>query len=118
MFSNMIAPAVAAVVRFILIVHNRTAHYKVNEHYQDVQRIERSVAEIHRMFLDLALLTNLQGKQIDTIEYDIRQAADDITDGNEDLVDSIQTQKKIRKKQCYLSGIAATCVGVLLLLAL
>ena len=37
--------------------------------YQDVLTLEQSVAELHQMFLDFALLTEQQGELLDQIEF-------------------------------------------------
>lgn len=61
--------------------------------------LEQSVAELHQMFLDFALLTEQQGELLDQIEYQVRSAADYIEDANVDVHEAIEYQKKIRKKQ-------------------
>lgn len=83
-----------------------------------MKQIEKSVHEIYQLQLDLALLVTIQHEQLDVIEHHIEDTITNIIDGNEKIHDSIQLQKKIRKKQCWLSGIAATCVTVVVLLIL
>ena len=61
--------------------------------------LEQSVAELHQMFLDFALLTEQQGELLYQIEYQVRSAADYIEDANVDVHEAIEYQKKIRKKQ-------------------
>ena len=78
---------------------NRTAYANVAGKYQDVLTLEQSVAELHQMFLDFALLTEQQGELLDQIEYQVRSAADYIEDANVDVHEAIEYQKKIRKKQ-------------------
>ena len=51
------------------------------------------------MFLDFAVLTEQQGELLDQIEFQVKNAADYIEDGNVQVYESIQYQKKIRKKQ-------------------
>ena len=80
-------------------LHNRTAYANVAGKYQDVLTLEQSVAELHQMFLDFALLTEQQGELLDQIEYQVRSAADYIEDANVDVHEAIEYQKKIRKKQ-------------------
>ena len=47
--------------------------------------LENSVAELHQMFLDFALLTEQQGELLDQIEYQVKSAADHIEDANVDV---------------------------------
>jgi t-SNARE complex subunit (syntaxin) len=78
---------------------NRTVTAKVAGKYQDVKTLEQSVAELHQMFLDFALLVEQQGELLNNIEHQVRQAADYIEEANKDVYESIQIQKSIRKKQ-------------------
>jgi len=77
----------------------RTAYQNVAGKYQDVLTLEQSVAELHQMFLDFALLTDQQGELLDQIEHQVKSAADYIEDANVDVHEAIEYQKKIRKKQ-------------------
>lgn len=42
---------------------------------QDVLTLEASIAELHQMFLDFALLVEQQGELLDQIEYQVGQSA-------------------------------------------
>lgn len=82
--------------------------------YKDVLVLEQSVAELHQMFLDFALLTEQQGELIDQIEHNVKEAADTIEDGNVDIFHAIDYQSKIRKKQCWIILIVVVATVVLL----
>jgi t-SNARE complex subunit (syntaxin) len=92
----------------------KTAYTKVASKYQDVLTLEQSVAELHQMFLDFALLTEQQGELLDQIEYQVREAGDYIEDANVDVYESIEYQKKIRKKQCWIILIVVIATIILL----
>eukprot|EP00559_Dactyliosolen_fragilissimus_P007154 CAMPEP_0184862004 /NCGR_PEP_ID=MMETSP0580-20130426/6553_1 /TAXON_ID=1118495 /ORGANISM="Dactyliosolen fragilissimus" /LENGTH=318 /DNA_ID=CAMNT_0027359701 /DNA_START=33 /DNA_END=986 /DNA_ORIENTATION=+ len=79
----------------------KQAYTNVASKHQDVVRLEQSVAELHQMFLDFALLTEQQGELIDQIEYNVKAAADYVEDANVDVYHAIEYQKSIRKKQCW-----------------
>lgn len=82
----------------------KTATAKVAGKYADIKKIEQSVAELHQMFLDFALLVEQQGELLNNIEHQVRQAADHIEEGNKDVVESLEIQKSIRKKQMCVRG--------------
>lgn len=44
---------------------------EVKDTYQDVRRLEASIIELHKMFMDLALLVDQQGEMLDQIEYQV-----------------------------------------------
>jgi t-SNARE complex subunit (syntaxin) len=70
--------------------------------YQDVLTLEQSVAELHQMFLDFALLTEQQGELLDQIEFNVTQATDYVEEANVETHTAIEYQKSIRKKQWYV----------------
>ena len=82
--------------------------------YQDVLALEASVAELHQMFLDFALLTEQQGELLDQIEYQVRSAADYVEEGNIEVYEAIEYQKKIRKKQCWIILIVVILIIIVL----
>lgn len=92
----------------------KTQYRQVAGKYQDVLTLEASVAELHQMFLDFALLTEQQGELLDQIEYQVRTAADYIEDANVDVYEAINYQKKIRKKQCWIILIVVVLILILL----
>jgi hypothetical protein len=88
---------------FLFHAHtHRTVTAKVAGKYQDVKTLEQSVAELHQMFLDFALLVEQQGELLNNIEHQVRQAADHVEEANKDVYQSIEIQKSIRKKQMYV----------------
>jgi t-SNARE complex subunit (syntaxin) len=70
--------------------------------YQDVLTLEQSVAELHQMFLDFALLTEQQGELLDQIEFNVTQATDYVEEANVETHTAIEYQKSIRKKTWYV----------------
>jgi len=92
----------------------KTTYAKVAGKYQDVLTLEQSVAELHQMFLDFALLTEQQGELLDQIEFQVKQANDYVEEGNVEVVQAIEYQKAIRKKQCIMIAIAVVVTVVLL----
>jgi t-SNARE complex subunit (syntaxin) len=93
----------------------KTTYAKVAGKYQDVLALEQSVAELHQMFLDFALLTEQQGELLDQIEFQVKQAADYVEDGNVDVYEGIEFQKKIRKKQCWIILIVVVALVIVLI---
>lgn len=88
----------------------------VADKYQDVLTLEASVAELHQMFLDFALLTERQGELLDQIEHQVKEASDYIDSGNQEMVEAIQIQKSIRKKQCCIAMIILVVIGIIVAL--
>ncbi|RLN50695.1 hypothetical protein BBJ28_00020345 [Nothophytophthora sp. Chile5] len=86
--------------------------------YQDVLRLEQSVAELHQMFLDLALLVEQQGELLDQIDFQVRTAANYVEQGNQEVQKAIAYQKSHRKKMCCLLGIGVAILLAIVVIAL
>lgn len=91
----------------------RNVYMNVAEKYQDVLALEASVAELHQMFLDFALLTEQQGELLDQIEHQVKEACDYIEHGNVQLEQAIELQKSIRRKQCCCIVIVLTVIIII-----
>jgi t-SNARE complex subunit (syntaxin) len=92
----------------------KTQYRAVAGKYQDVLTLEASVAELHQMFLDFALLTEQQGELLDQIEYQVRSAADYVEEANVQVYEAIEYQKKIRKKQCWIILVVVILIIIVL----
>lgn len=91
----------------------RNAYLNVASKYQDVLALEASVAELHQMFLDFAILTEQQGELLDQIEHEVKAASEYIEEGNKQLTIAIDLQKSIRRKQCCCIVICLVVIGVI-----
>ena len=47
------------------------AYLNVSDKLQDVLKLERSVEELHQMFVDMANLVEAQGEMLDSIEHQV-----------------------------------------------
>ncbi|KAI9911566.1 hypothetical protein PsorP6_009421 [Peronosclerospora sorghi] len=88
------------------------------EKYQDVVKLEQSVAELYQMFLDLAVLVEQQGEVLDQIEYHVRSAAQYVEQGTQDVQIAVKYQKAHRHKRCrLLLGVGIASLLTMLILA-
>lgn len=85
----------------------------VADKYQDVLTLEASVAELHQMFLDFALLTEKQGELLDQIEHQVKDAAEYIDAGNKDIGTAIDIQISIRRKQCFIAIVVLIVIAII-----
>ena len=75
----------------------KNALYDIEERHKDLLNLERNVNEIHRMFVDLALLVSLQGDMIDNIEANVRSAKESVLHAEDDLILSKNNLSGARK---------------------
>lgn len=80
---------------------------EIQERHDAVTVIERNLKELHQVFMDMAVLVEHQGGQLDNIEDHVNRANSYVTRGTAQLNEARKKQKNTRKW---------TCFGILLLL--
>eukprot|EP01017_Pseudomicrothorax_dubius_P013049 TRINITY_DN15615_c0_g1_i2.p1 TRINITY_DN15615_c0_g1~~TRINITY_DN15615_c0_g1_i2.p1 ORF type:complete len:314 (+),score=82.63 TRINITY_DN15615_c0_g1_i2:80-1021(+) len=85
----------------------------IQDKYRDIQRLEASVAVVHQMFVDLALLVHAQGEALDNIELNIDQAHNYVNKGERKLQEAKEYHQSSRKKLCCLA-----VIGIIVLVAI
>jgi len=70
------------------------------DRYRDVLRLEKSIEEMHRMFLDLAILVDAQGDVLDVVERQVFTAKDFVAKGNTELQEAHKARKATRRRMC------------------
>ncbi|KAF3435720.1 hypothetical protein FNV43_RR22812 [Rhamnella rubrinervis] len=84
------------------------------ERHEVLKEIQRSLKELHQVFLDMAVLVETQGEQMNNIEQNVARAEAYINGGTKGLVDAEQMKKR-RAKWAFWFG---ALVLVLLLVCL
>jgi syntaxin 1A len=87
----------------------------IEARHADIMKLEKSIRELHDMFLDMAMLVESQGEMIDRIEYNVEQAVDYIESAKQDTKKAVKYQSKARKKLLFLGAIL---FGVVLILVI
>ena len=93
----------------------KDAYAHAADRYQDVLKLEQSVAELHQLFLDFALLTEQQGEALDQIEYQVRAAGEYVESGNADIRYAIKYQTELRRRYCCCCVIVLVVLAVILI---
>lgn len=82
---------------------------EIQDRYDAAKEIERSLLELHQIFLDMAVMVEAQGEQMDDIEHHVMNAAQYVNDGTKNLKTAKGYQRSSRR---------CMCIGVILLLVL
>ncbi|KAF9609847.1 hypothetical protein IFM89_018789 [Coptis chinensis] len=82
---------------------------EIKDRHDTAKEIERSLLELHQVFLDMAVMVEAQGEQMDDIEHHVFHAAHYVKDGTKNLKTAKDHQRSSRKWMC---------IGLILLLIL
>jgi len=94
----------------------KTTYAQVSGKYKDILTIEASLAELHQMFLDFALLTEQQGELLDQISFNVKNAVDYTEQGNVEVHTATEFAKEARKKQMIIAGIVVLVIVILIII--
>ncbi|RVW72658.1 Syntaxin-121 [Vitis vinifera] len=86
---------------------------EIRERHESVKELERNLKELHQVFLDMAVLVQAQGEQLDDIESQVARANSFVTGGTQQLQTARKHQISSRKWTCY--GIIILIVIILLI---
>uniref|UniRef100_A0A5B6YJJ6 t-SNARE coiled-coil homology domain-containing protein n=1 Tax=Davidia involucrata TaxID=16924 RepID=A0A5B6YJJ6_DAVIN len=87
---------------------------EIQERHDAVKEMERNLKELHQVFLDMAVLVESQGEQLDDIESQVNRAHSFVVGGTQQLQEARKYQINSRKWTCY--GIILLLVIVLIIL--
>lgn len=96
----------------------KNTYQNVSGKYKDILTIESSIAELHQMFLDFALLTEQQGELLDQISFNVENAVDYTEEGNIEVHHAVVYAKEARKKQLIIAGIVVFVIIILMLIVI
>ncbi|XP_030484848.1 syntaxin-132 [Cannabis sativa] len=70
---------------------------EIQERHHTVKEIERKLLDLHQVYIDMAVLVEAQGADIDNIENQVTNAVDHVRSGTEALQTAKSLQKRSRK---------------------
>lgn len=82
---------------------------EIQDRHDAAKEIEKSLLELHQVFLDMAVMVEAQGEKMDDIEHHVIHAKHYVNDGTKSLQGAKKYQRNSRKWMC---------IGIILLLIL
>ncbi|XP_065682844.1 syntaxin-1A isoform X3 [Hydra vulgaris] len=70
---------------------------EIEASHNDIINLENSIKKLHEMFTDMALLVQSQGEMIDSIEDNVKQAAEFVQKAEVDTKKAVKYQSKARR---------------------
>ncbi|KAK4419447.1 syntaxin [Sesamum alatum] len=86
---------------------------EIQERHDAVKEMEKNLRELHQVFLDMAVLVQSQGEQLDDIESQVNRANSFVRGGTHQLEVARKHQKNTRKWACF--GIVLLLIIILII---
>ncbi|XP_053135482.1 syntaxin-2 isoform X2 [Hemicordylus capensis] len=90
----------------------RQALDEIESRHKDIIKLESSIQELHEMFMDMAMLVEVQGEMVNSIEKNVMNAVDYVEHAKEETKKAVKYQSKARRKLMFI----IICVTVLLVI--
>ncbi|XP_072994858.1 syntaxin-111-like [Typha latifolia] len=89
---------------------------EMEEREEAAREVERSLVELHQVFLDMAVVVETQGERIDEIEYLVVEAAQGIGDAVQELEEARRYQRTSRRSKWVWIGVIVLVVMLVIVI--
>ncbi|XP_070806421.1 syntaxin-2 isoform X1 [Pituophis catenifer annectens] len=90
----------------------RAAVDEIESRHKDIIKLESSIQELHEMFMDMAMLVEVQGEMVNSIEKNVMNAVDYVEHAKEETKKAVKYQSKARRKLMFM----LICVTLLIVI--
>ncbi|EEA06431.1 SNARE domain-containing protein [Cryptosporidium muris RN66] len=115
---NKMARQIKILIKMKLSGSHETLNHAIadlQDKYRDIRRLERSVEELHQLFIELASLINTQGELLDHIEFSVSNAKEYTEKVEIELIQARKYQKSYRKKMMWIIICICILITVIIL---
>lgn len=88
----------------------------VQARHEEIIKLEKSIMEVHEMFLDLAVLVESQGALVNNIEDNVLKTSDYMRTAVVDLEKAAESKRAFNKKRFICAGILIVVVLIVILI--
>ena len=88
----------------------------ISARHRDIIKLEKSILELHDMFVDMALLVESQGEMVDNIEKNVISTVDFVKQAEQNTSKALEHQRAARKKKIIIIVIGVVVVVVLVII--
>lgn len=74
---------------------------EIQQRHNELLQLEKSITELHQLFLDMAILVDVQGEFLDTIEFNVSQSSANVTESVQNIKEANTLYDSIRKKRYF-----------------
>ncbi|XP_069838398.1 syntaxin-4-like [Dendropsophus ebraccatus] len=89
---------------------------EIEARHEEILKLEKSIVELHDMFMYLAMEVEAQGETIDSIEKNILHSTDYVERAKQQLGQAVDNRQKARKKKLYIAICLAIFIIVVVLI--
>ncbi|KAL9540297.1 hypothetical protein MBANPS3_009765 [Mucor bainieri] len=88
---------------------------EVQTRHDDIKHIEKTIVELHQLFMDMQMMVEQQGEVLNTVEQNADETVVNLNEGNSQLTRAIALAKSTRAKKWCCLGL---CIGICVMIAI
>lgn len=88
----------------------------IKARHADIMKLEKSIRDLHEMFVDMAVMVEEQGKLVDQIEYQVHNTVEYVENAKETTKKAIKFQQSARKKKIIIILIVVAVILIIILI--
>jgi len=88
---------------------------EIEARHNDILQLEKSIKELHDLFMDMCTLVQEQGEMIDRIEYNVENSVNYVSSAVSDTKKAIMYQSQARRKKLMILGFCSLLIAMLVL---
>jgi syntaxin 1A len=90
----------------------------IEARHGDIIKLEKSIKELHDMFIDMAALVQTQGEMIDRIEFNVVQSENFVKAASTDTKKAVKFQSAARRKLILIVGICGVIIAIVVIVVI
>eukprot|EP01097_Dermamoeba_algensis_P005211 TRINITY_DN3310_c0_g1_i1.p1 TRINITY_DN3310_c0_g1~~TRINITY_DN3310_c0_g1_i1.p1 ORF type:complete len:293 (-),score=62.69 TRINITY_DN3310_c0_g1_i1:109-987(-) len=87
----------------------------VKQRNEEIKNLEKSIMELHGLFVDMQLLVESQGELLDQIEHSVEASENYVSEAKVELDDAVEYQNSARKKILILIILCICCLAIIII---
>lgn len=89
----------------------------IQERHDAIKEIEKHLMELHQIFMDIAVLVDVQGDELNDIEANVQRASSFIKEGAKQLA-TAKRRRRSKRKWCCICTLLLIVLVIVLIVAL
>ncbi|KAI9480798.1 MAG: t-SNARE [Benjaminiella poitrasii] len=94
---------------------SRAVLSEVEKRHDDIMNIEKTIVELHQLFMDMSLLVERQQETVTAAEQNAEVSAAQLEEGNKLVAKAVKTARSTRAKRFFC---AFLCIGICVMIAI
>ena len=94
-------------------MQGQQALHAMRERQGEIERIEKSISEIHHMFLDISFIVAQQGFVLDKVDEYVQASAEATELAAETMTEAVVSQRKAQRRRWLFAGFGVLLLGAL-----